>query len=232
MNPPSCRITFHKTQFTYIVQTRTLDSVVTTEANELMARIHPRMPVILHSREYDRWLDREETEQLPLDLLRPLSRSAYLSYQSTCASTPSVVALRNEHLVFGQTQGIWNGFMLPLRTETEAIRPPNCRSTNDPPIVSATAAIALVTESRRLPGRKDSMKLRRFLSIVPKTVQLWASVLAGCALLTGLVVGYEAAGQGAMLRTMSTYGSAASVLGIALAIWLLCIGFVFAVRRN
>jgi hypothetical protein len=104
MNPPSCRITFHKTQFTYIVQTRTLDSVVTTEANELMARIHPRMPVILHSREYDRWLDREETEQLPLDLLRPLSRSAYLSYQSTCASTPSVVALRNEHLVFGQTQ--------------------------------------------------------------------------------------------------------------------------------
>ena len=29
------------------------------------------MPVILHSRDYDRWLDREETERLPLDLLRP-----------------------------------------------------------------------------------------------------------------------------------------------------------------
>lgn len=46
-------------------------SIVTTEANELMAKIHPRMPVILHSRDYDRWLDREETERLPLDLLRP-----------------------------------------------------------------------------------------------------------------------------------------------------------------
>jgi putative SOS response-associated peptidase YedK len=35
-------------------------AIVTTEANELMARIHPRMPVILHSRDYDRWLNREE----------------------------------------------------------------------------------------------------------------------------------------------------------------------------
>ena len=46
-------------------------AIVTTEANELMASIHPRMPFILHSRDYDRWLDREETELLPLDLLRP-----------------------------------------------------------------------------------------------------------------------------------------------------------------
>lgn len=46
-------------------------AIVTTEANELMASIHPRMPVILHSRDYDRWLDREETERPPLDLLRP-----------------------------------------------------------------------------------------------------------------------------------------------------------------
>ncbi len=29
------------------------------------------MPVILHARDYDRWLDREKTERLPLDLLRP-----------------------------------------------------------------------------------------------------------------------------------------------------------------
>ena len=34
-------------------------AIVTTEANELMAKIHPRMPVILHARDYDRWLDRE-----------------------------------------------------------------------------------------------------------------------------------------------------------------------------
>ena len=76
------------------------------------------------------------------------------------------------------------------------------------------------------------MRLRRFLSIVPKTVQLWASVLVGCALLIGLFVGYKTADQGALLRTMSAYGSAALVLGIALAIWLLCLGFVFADARQ
>jgi putative SOS response-associated peptidase YedK len=46
-------------------------AIVTTAANELMSTIHPRMPVILRPNEYDRWLDREETERLPLDLLRP-----------------------------------------------------------------------------------------------------------------------------------------------------------------
>ena len=46
-------------------------AIVTTEANELMARIHPRMPVILRPTDYDRWLDPEETERLPIDLLRP-----------------------------------------------------------------------------------------------------------------------------------------------------------------
>ena len=46
-------------------------AIVTTAANELMASIHPRMPVILHSRDYDRWLDREETARPPLDLMRP-----------------------------------------------------------------------------------------------------------------------------------------------------------------
>lgn len=72
------------------------------------------------------------------------------------------------------------------------------------------------------------MSIRRFLTIVPKTVQLWASVVVGCALLIGLVVGYQAADQGAVLRTMSADGSAALVVGTALAIWLLCLGFVFA----
>ena len=76
------------------------------------------------------------------------------------------------------------------------------------------------------------MRLRRFLSIVPKTVQLWASVLVGCGLLIGLVAGYKTADQGARLLTMSMYGSAALVLGIVLAIWLLCLGFVFADARR
>jgi putative SOS response-associated peptidase YedK len=46
-------------------------TIVTTAANELMARIHDRMPVILRPRNYDRWIDREVTEQPPVDLLRP-----------------------------------------------------------------------------------------------------------------------------------------------------------------
>jgi putative SOS response-associated peptidase YedK len=45
-------------------------SIITTDANELMAPVHNRMPVILHAKDYTRWLDRE-TERLPLDLLRP-----------------------------------------------------------------------------------------------------------------------------------------------------------------
>jgi putative SOS response-associated peptidase YedK len=46
-------------------------TIVTTEANELMAPVHDRMPVILHSRDFDRWLDREVTDQPPIELLRP-----------------------------------------------------------------------------------------------------------------------------------------------------------------
>jgi putative SOS response-associated peptidase YedK len=46
-------------------------SIVTTEANELMSSVHTRMPVILHPRDYDRWLSRELTDQPPVDLMRP-----------------------------------------------------------------------------------------------------------------------------------------------------------------
>ena len=66
-------------------------AIVTTEANELMARIHPRMPVILHSRDYDRWLDREEVEQLPLDLLRPFESEAMEMHEAN----PKVGNVRN-----------------------------------------------------------------------------------------------------------------------------------------
>jgi putative SOS response-associated peptidase YedK len=46
-------------------------SIVTTEANELMEPIHNRMPVILHSRDFDRWLNDYDESRPPLDLLRP-----------------------------------------------------------------------------------------------------------------------------------------------------------------
>jgi putative SOS response-associated peptidase YedK len=44
---------------------------VTTEANELTEPIHDRMPVILHPRDYDRWLNDYDDDRPPLDLLRP-----------------------------------------------------------------------------------------------------------------------------------------------------------------
>lgn len=34
---------------------------------EVMARIHPWMAVILHARDYERWVDRGETVRLPLE---------------------------------------------------------------------------------------------------------------------------------------------------------------------
>jgi putative SOS response-associated peptidase YedK len=46
-------------------------SIVTTEANEITERIHDRMPVILHSRDYDRWLNDYDEARPPVDLLGP-----------------------------------------------------------------------------------------------------------------------------------------------------------------
>ena len=66
-------------------------AIVTTDANELMSRIHPRMPVILHTRDYDRWMDREETDRLPLDLLRPFESEAMEVYEAN----PKVNNVRN-----------------------------------------------------------------------------------------------------------------------------------------
>ena len=46
-------------------------AIITTEPNELTAEVHSRMPLILHPRDYDRWLERGDQVQLPVDLLRP-----------------------------------------------------------------------------------------------------------------------------------------------------------------
>ena len=50
-------------------------SIVTTSANQLMAPVHDRMPVILHPRDYDRWMHAESGPP-PLELLRPLEAGA------------------------------------------------------------------------------------------------------------------------------------------------------------
>ena len=49
-------------------------AIVTTEPNELVAQIHDRLALILHPRDYDRWLgidDRHGDTRPPLDLLHP-----------------------------------------------------------------------------------------------------------------------------------------------------------------
>ena len=46
-------------------------TIITTKANELMAEVHDRMPVILRREYYSRWLSREEDDRPPIDLLRP-----------------------------------------------------------------------------------------------------------------------------------------------------------------
>jgi putative SOS response-associated peptidase YedK len=45
-------------------------AIITTDPNELTARVHNRMPANLEPRDYTRWLTRANEEQLPLDLLR------------------------------------------------------------------------------------------------------------------------------------------------------------------
>jgi putative SOS response-associated peptidase YedK len=46
-------------------------TIVTTDPNEFMEPIHNRMPVILHPKDYERWMAPADPAQLPVDLLRP-----------------------------------------------------------------------------------------------------------------------------------------------------------------
>jgi putative SOS response-associated peptidase YedK len=53
-------------------------ALVTTEPNELVAQIHDRFALILHPKDYDRWLgidDKGGDPRLPLDLLHPYDAS-------------------------------------------------------------------------------------------------------------------------------------------------------------
>jgi putative SOS response-associated peptidase YedK len=66
-------------------------SILTTEANELMSTVHSRMPVILHERDWARWLDRTESDQPPIDLLRPYDSDA----MRMTACDPAIGNVRN-----------------------------------------------------------------------------------------------------------------------------------------
>jgi putative SOS response-associated peptidase YedK len=56
-------------------------TIITTDANEMMARIHDRMPVILPERHYDAWLDpgNEKTDTLQA-LLKPYPAEEMWAY--------------------------------------------------------------------------------------------------------------------------------------------------------
>jgi putative SOS response-associated peptidase YedK len=66
-------------------------AIITTTANELASAVHDRMPVILHPRDYGRWLERGEASQPPTDLLRPYESEA----MQADACNPAVGNVKN-----------------------------------------------------------------------------------------------------------------------------------------
>ena len=66
-------------------------SIITTDANELMASVHTRMPVILPQQDWAEWLDRDSERSPPVHLLRPYDSEAMR--MDTC--NPAVGNVRN-----------------------------------------------------------------------------------------------------------------------------------------
>ncbi|MGB6304589.1 MAG: SOS response-associated peptidase [Acidobacteriaceae bacterium] len=60
-----------------------LDSfaIITTDPNEVAAKVHTRMPVIVEPRDYTRWLTVEQEAQPPVDLLRPYDAEAMKAWK-------------------------------------------------------------------------------------------------------------------------------------------------------
>jgi putative SOS response-associated peptidase YedK len=69
-------------------------SIITTAANELLAPIHDRMPLVLNPQDFDRWLDRDLTDVESLrDLLVPGDPRSLVRYEVS----PEVNSVRNNH---------------------------------------------------------------------------------------------------------------------------------------
>ena len=66
-------------------------TIITTTPNSLMEMIHDRMPVILHSRDYARWLDvAPQTPENLQPLIKPFSADAMSAYPvSTLVNKPA-----------------------------------------------------------------------------------------------------------------------------------------------
>ena len=76
------------------------------------------------------------------------------------------------------------------------------------------------------------MRDRGFLSVVPGAVKFWAKVIVGCVTLIGLVAGYLNSDYGSKLTISLECGLAGLVFGILIAIWLMCLGYVYADARR
>ena len=78
-------------------------TLITTDPNELMEPFHNRMPVILRSADYDRWMQAADPERLPVDLLRPFPEDEMAAWKVG----PAVGNVRNDSpdLIEPQTEG-------------------------------------------------------------------------------------------------------------------------------
>jgi hypothetical protein len=84
------------------------------------------------------------------------------------------------------------------------------------------------------------MKIRQFLSVVPKPVKTAAAILFVCAVIGGVVVGYLQGWSscsmhvgGAPPLTGAMVGFVVGLLGGGFtAIWLICLGYVYADARR
>jgi putative SOS response-associated peptidase YedK len=65
-------------------------TILTTQANEVLSPVHDRMPVILHSSDYELWLDEDvRKRELLKDLLHPYPASEMISHPvSTAINSP------------------------------------------------------------------------------------------------------------------------------------------------
>lgn len=77
------------------------------------------------------------------------------------------------------------------------------------------------------------MKLRRFLSVVPKAVRIAALILVGCETIGLLVAGYiNRANLTDDLGAAFVAAVAAMFGGAFIATWLLCLGYVYGDARQ
>ena len=78
-------------------RTITSCAIITTTANELLAEIHHRMPVILRPESYDLWLHEESRSADLMEILTPYPASEMISY--TVSRDVNDTKIDDEHLV-------------------------------------------------------------------------------------------------------------------------------------